>query len=347
MADHARAERPPAASALAAILDEAVALQPEMEALMGACLGAPASAALARRVRPVRLKLADLAWRIDGLPASDLAEEARVLLEYHHRLLFETISLAFNVRSPTSFRRAVGLFSGELGEPGARLRGLRGRVASLAAQDEGEGDEGEGEGAMRLEGARWSRESASRLLQGIVEASARLAHTIDDLGYLASIRAGARSELEWCDPAELLEAAVSGRQPAARASERIQRVVLAESWTPHGLVLADRALVQCAVANILDNAIRRGTASSRLSLAARVGEQRLTVLVSDEASALPGGTGHDGRELVWNDVLLGIGSGIATTVGLVRARGGTVSFSATAEGTCYRIRLPDRPTGSP
>lgn len=131
---------------LLAILDTAVALQPETESVLRRCMtDAPKDAVLARQAGRLTSALLFLVDRANALPASLVVDEARGLLRHHHRLLTESLDHAFGPsavlgrsvspgRSVSAGRSARATpFPGccdSLGEPADRLRRLRGLIAT-------------------------------------------------------------------------------------------------------------------------------------------------------------------------------------------------------------------------
>ena len=131
---------------LLAILDTAVSLQPETETLLRHCAHGEAGgvacpvnpAVLARQAGRLTSALLYLVDRANALPGSLLVDEALGLLRYHHRLLTESLGRvgpgAAPGRSeqlgPSTTAPLLPNSCDCLGEPAARLRRLRGLIAS-------------------------------------------------------------------------------------------------------------------------------------------------------------------------------------------------------------------------
>lgn len=334
MADRAFGENLPASSRwtpaaeLVAVLDSAIALQPEIEAVMRACLAeGPKGAALARRASRITSTLVWLLDQVDVLPDSAITDEARGLLRYHHRLLAETVGFGYSVRAILA-PRSARYFSAHLGEPAIRLRRLR----DLLAGGRGENLPG---GAAPAPGRS--------VLQSMVAESGRLARAVDNVLDLASIDSAAlRPDFAWCNPAAILEAAVTGIQPGLAGQDRIDATLaLPSPWAPGGLVWADCKLLSRAVANVIDNALRHGRQEGRVALAAGTERDQLTVSVTDEGPGLPAGVAEAISQAVTEGGLpTSMGTGIAATMGMVAAHGGAVSWSSSPRGTTCLIRLP-------
>ena len=83
---------------LLVIVETTTALQPQIESVLRACLTPePKGVALAQKGGQLNATLAHLLDRADRLPRTWIVEEARGLLQYHHRLLAETVSRAYSV----------------------------------------------------------------------------------------------------------------------------------------------------------------------------------------------------------------------------------------------------------
>lgn len=343
-------------AALSPVLDELVDLQPEIEHIVRACAAAePKSAGLERSVHACASRLAHLADVVQALPATTIVAEVDALLQYHEHLVDEMSVLAC-APLPRSGRARS---SGDLGAPAARLRVLRGRVASfLAAGDEAIVDLPEldsagvrhslatppptalaGASRPRQGGASLSERDADRALEAIVAGSLRLRRSVDNLMVLAALRAGVLvPELDWHPLAPIVRAAVAEACGDAAAGARRPVVLdctLAGSevvWTEHGLLR--RALV-----NLIDNALRHTPASAAVNVSVRRGSGRFEVVIADEGAGLPASLAAavDRRSLP--DGGAALGTGIAAAIELVRTAGGRIEVSA-AGGTHWRVALP-------
>jgi His Kinase A (phospho-acceptor) domain/Histidine kinase-, DNA gyrase B-, and HSP90-like ATPase len=363
---------------LHAIVEAAIELQPEIESVMRTCLTPePKDAALAHKSGQLSAMLAYLLDRADQLPQTWIVEEARGLLVYHHRLLAETVSRAYSV-SAIFQRRPADKFSSHLGKPAARLRRLGDLLAGYL------GNEGAdtsvhravhvpppgllshgllshslrtplttvlGNASSLLQGdVTWDHDTRDRLLKAIVAESSRLARAVDNILHLASIEAGTlRPDFDWCEPAALLHTVIAGVDQALSPSDRVTlRLSLPDTSGPGGLIWADHVLLGHAVANVVDNALRHNPRSTRVTLAAAAERERLVVSVIDDGRALaPTVSTAIARAAANGELPIDIGTGIATTIGLVSTHGGTVTYSSGPDGTCCKITLPLDPTREP
>ena len=285
---------------LLVIVETTTALQPEIESVMRACLTPePKGVALAQRGGQLNATLANLLDRTDPLPRTWIVEEARGLLQYHHRLLAETVSRAYSV-SAIFHRRPLDKFASHLGEPAARLRRLGDLLAGYLGNEEADASVPRAVHAsppglfshsllshslrtplttvlgnassLLQDDVAWDHDTRDRLLKGIVAESSRLARAIDNILHLASIDAGTvRPDFDWCDPAALLRAVVTDLDQALSPADRVTlSLSLPDTSAAGGLIWADHVLLGRAVANVVDNALRHNPRATLVKLAAAV-----------------------------------------------------------------------------
>lgn len=360
---------------LLVIVEAAVALQPEIESVMRACLTQePKGVALAQKGGQLKAALAYLLERADRLPQTWAVEEAGGLILYHHRLLAETVSRAYSV-SAIFHRRPVDKFSSHLGKPAARLRRLGDLLAGYLGNEDANASmqraghvlppglfshsllsHGLGTplttvlgnaSSLLQDDVAWDHDTQDRLLKGIVAESSRLARAVDNILHLASIDAGTlRPDFHWCDPAALLRSVTGEVDQALSPSDRVTlSLSLPATSGPGGLIWADQVLLGRAVANVVDNALRHNPRATRVTLAAAAKDERLVVSVIDDGSGLrPNVSAAVARAAANGELPIDVGTGIATTIGLVSTHGGTVTYSSGPDGTCCKITLPLDPT---
>ncbi len=360
---------------LLVIVEAAVALQPEIESVMRACLTQePKGVALAQKSGQLKTTLAYLMERAERLPQTWVVEETRHLLLYHHRLLAETVSRAYSV-SAIFHPPLVDKFPSHLGKPAARLRRLGALLAGyLGSEDANVSSQRASHvsppglfshswlshrlrtplttvlgnaSSLLQDDVAWDHDTQDRLLKGIVAESSRLARAVDNILHLASIDAGTmRPNFDWCDPVALLRAVMGEVDQALSPSDRVTlSFSLPDTSGPGGLVWADHVLLGRAVANVVDNALRHNPRATRITLAAAVEHEQLVFSVVDEGSGLgPDVSAAIATAVANGELPIDIGTGVATTIGLVRTHGGTVAYSSGPDGTCCKIKLPLDPT---
>lgn len=125
---------------LAALLDQAVAAQPEADRVVAACgEPEPVPGVLAREGSRQAAALQRIALRLGDLPVDgDLAElrdEAVRLVTYDHWMVRQALNLAFTANADDRTEAARLQLNG-LGAPADRLRALRDRVRERARRTE-------------------------------------------------------------------------------------------------------------------------------------------------------------------------------------------------------------------
>ncbi|RAR59509.1 two-component system sensor histidine kinase KdpD [Onishia taeanensis] len=184
------------------------------------------------------------------------------------------------------------------------------------------------------------------LLDGILGESERLNRYIQNLLDMTRLGHGTlKIERDWVALDDLLAAAVK------RLGAQLEGLELVRHW-PHDLPLlyVHPALIEQALVNILDNAVRFSPKKGRLNITAGVQDEWLWIRIIDQGPGIPaerreevfdmfftGGEGDRGRH--------GSGLGLAICRGMVGAHGGQIRAlpSPTGEGTCIEVRLPIEP----
>ncbi|MFJ4845279.1 MULTISPECIES: hypothetical protein [unclassified Streptomyces] len=125
-------------AALAALLDQAVAAQPEADRVIAACgERGPVPTEVARDGSRQAAVLQGIAQRLRDLPVdgerANARDEAVRLLTYDHWMVRQALNLAFTANADT-LTEAARLRLNGLGAPADRLRELAGRIRGAAAQ---------------------------------------------------------------------------------------------------------------------------------------------------------------------------------------------------------------------
>ena len=166
----------------------------------------------------------------------------------------------------------------------------------------------------------------------------RLARLVDDLLVLTRLHgppAGRRDGVVDLDDLVLTEAAATGPRPGIRMD--LSAVSAAQ-------VGGDRAMLERAVRNLLDNAVRHARSAVSVSLAARDGGAELAV--ADDGPGIPA----PDREAVFERFTRldearardagGVGLGLAIVRDVVAAHAGTVTVEDAEPGARFVVRLP-------
>ncbi len=197
-----------------------------------------------------------------------------------------------------------------------------------------------------LDGALSDPESARRFLQIIARQGERLNLIIDDLLTLSRIEQEAdRREiaLQRTPLQEVLRAAVQACSVAAAS-----RKVLIDLEVPEGLeVQVNPALLEQAVINLIDNAVKYSPADTRVRVEAEASGEGVSVRVRDQGCGIP--REHLPRlferfyrvDKARSRKAGGTGLGLAIVKHIVQAHGGRIEVeSAPGEGSTFTILLP-------
>lgn len=190
-----------------------------------------------------------------------------------------------------------------------------------------------------------SREEYEEVLARVLEECARLGHTVDQLLLLARLsRDDLRVSFEPVDLAGLSRALAEDLEPAFEERGVRLSLSLPEKIPP---LLGSPRLLEQAVANLLDNALRLTPSGGRVALGVQTQPPgRILLSVADSGPGLtmanPVNDGawdaheHKARP---NE---GVGLGLLIVSNVVRAHGGTV-HAKTSEwgGACFTLELPE------
>ena len=120
------------------------------------------------------------------------------------------------------------------------------------------------------------------LVQGVRDEAERLNGDIQNLLDASRISSdGIRPHLEWADPADILHSTL--RRCERRLSGRTVAIDLPQDLP---LIHVDAVLVQQALVQILDNAVKYSQDGSRIVITARARGDRLLISVADEGAGL-------------------------------------------------------------
>jgi two-component system sensor histidine kinase KdpD len=193
--------------------------------------------------------------------------------------------------------------------------------------------------SLRQPDIEWSGDDKAEFLRTIDEETDRLTNLVENLLDMSRINAGVLAPtmrpvaLEEVVPAAL--ASLGGRAAIVDAT-------LSESLPP---VLADPALLERVLANVIDNAVRVTPPGKRVRVEAGAYDGRMDLRVVDQGPGIP----RENRDLVFQPFQrlgdtragMGVGLGLAVAHGFAAAMGATIDIDDTpAGGTTISISLP-------
>jgi two-component system phosphate regulon sensor histidine kinase PhoR len=197
-----------------------------------------------------------------------------------------------------------------------------------------------------LDGALNDREDATRFLRIVARQADRLNQIIEDLLSLAKIEESEEKGDVALQPAsirEILEAAMNDCQAAAEE----RNIAVQVSCDQTVMANINSHLLEQAVVNLLDNAIKYSDPGDAVSIVARRLPNEITISVTDH------GSGIDREHLprlferfyrvdkARSRKLGGTGLGLAIVKHIVQAHGGKVSVQSTpGKGSTFTIYLP-------
>ena len=195
-------------------------------------------------------------------------------------------------------------------------------------------------------GAMDDANAASRFLEIIARNANRLENIIDDLLALSKIEQGEENERITLTPnniADILHAAITACTPTA--NEKAITVTLDAPETLSGNVNAD--LLEQAVSNLLDNALKYSGASSTIAVQGKRQNGQILISVKDSGCGIP--AEHLPRlferfyrvDKARSRNLGGTGLGLAIVKHIVQAHRGSVAVeSVVGKGSVFTIELP-------
>jgi two-component system sensor histidine kinase KdpD len=188
------------------------------------------------------------------------------------------------------------------------------------------------------------------LAQGVRDEADRLNNDIQNLLDATRISSdGVKPRIEWADPTDIVHSAIDGCR--RRLTRRRLRLDLAADLP---LIRVDPILVQQALVQIIDNAVKYSQIDSPIILSARVEDRRMIVSVRDDGAGLS----EQEQARMWDRFARGerhlattSGSGLGLWIAsaFVAANGGSIRADSDGpgHGTTVSIELPVTQTAIP
>lgn len=181
------------------------------------------------------------------------------------------------------------------------------------------------------------------LVHDVRDEAERLNNDIQNLLDASRISSdGIKPHVEWADPADIVNSAVE------RCRHRMSnRRILLNLPNDLPLIHVDSVLVQQALVQIFDNAVKYSAAGSQISVAARARDGRMVVSVSDEGAGLTAAE----QSKIWDRFVRGerhaattsgSGLGLWIATAFIAANGGRITAVSGGPGlgTSIAIELP-------
>lgn len=187
-----------------------------------------------------------------------------------------------------------------------------------------------------------SGEDRQELLEAVLGESERLDRYIQNLLDMTRLGHGLSIKRDWVAAGDLFEGALT------RLGRALARVHIVRAWSDDlPLLHVHAALIEQALVNILENAIRLSPEQGQITLAGHTDGDRACLCIHDEGPGVPEAL----RESIFERFFTGEktdvgphGSGLGLTIcrSMVRAHGGEVTVTAGphGRGATFVIRLP-------
>lgn len=197
--------------------------------------------------------------------------------------------------------------------------------------------------SLRQLGSSLPDSARDDLLQATEEETRRLSRYVDDLLTMTRLNAGLQPRLDWVDPSDILNGAVT-RARTAHPGSNISAMVESDVKLIH----SDAALLEQALFNLLDNAAKFSPGGNPVTVRLQQDAARLAYIVEDHGIGIP----SDQRLKVFDPLfrgsdsnVKGTGLGLAIVKGIAKLLGGTVELESPLDingGTRFSLSLPTR-----
>jgi two-component system sensor histidine kinase KdpD len=182
-----------------------------------------------------------------------------------------------------------------------------------------------------------------KLLRGVLLEAQRMHELLSDLLDLTRMEEGAvRPEPEWCPADELVNEA------RAALGHRLDNYRVSADVAEEFVVWCDARLVEQALVNLLDNAVRHTPAGTTIAISVKIESGAWSLVVHDDGPGIPAGQEQQifkkffrGQQ---DPETRGTGLGLAICAAVAELHGGTIT-ATNARGARFEMRLP-QPDGS-
>ena len=195
------------------------------------------------------------------------------------------------------------------------------------------------------QGAALDDDHRQALLHNVLGEAQRMHTLMSDLLDLTRMEEGAvRPNCEWCPAEDLIGEAIAALE-ARLQRHQVRTVVPAEA-----VVWCDARLVEQALSNLLDNAVRYTPPGCRIEVRIESRPGAWSLVVEDEGPGLPPGQEREvfkkfsrGRH---EPAGSGTGLGLAICAAVAELHGGSID-AATTRGACFTMHFPQPEAGPP
>jgi two-component system sensor histidine kinase KdpD len=196
-----------------------------------------------------------------------------------------------------------------------------------------------GAASSLLQDASLGEDARRELEEAIQEEAGRLNRLVTNLLDMTRLESGSlRLNRDWHSLEELVGSALARLEPGLKG-----RPVHVSVPADLPLVPVDGVLIEQALVNLVDNAVKYTDAASPITIGAKAADGTLTVEVADEGPGLPPGAEERVFEKFYRAASgpRGFGLGLPICRAIVTAHGGTIRAERRdPRGTSFRFTLP-------
>ncbi len=195
--------------------------------------------------------------------------------------------------------------------------------------------------SLRQLGPSLPDEARDDLLLATEEETRRLSRYVEDLLTMTRLNTGLQPQLDWVDPADVLNSALV-RAKLAHAT----RIYAIEAGQAVKLIHSDAALLEQALFNLLDNAAKFSPSDSSVTITLRQATDTLQFTVENQGPGIPSNQQAHVFDPLFrgsDTAVKGTGLGLAIVRGIATLLGGSISVQSPLDdkgGTRFALSLP-------